>query len=215
MSKQTYVWDPLVRVFHWSLVLTFTIAYFTGDEESTLHVYSGYIVMGLIGIRIIWGLVGPRYARFSDFITSPAAVLDYLKGFIGKGSGRHYLGHNPAGGWMVIALMISILATGVSGLKVYGLEGHGPLAESTVGASVQPISGLIKTSADEYDDEHEYEKSETADHDEEFWEEIHEFLANFTVFLVLLHIGGVIASSLKQRQNLAKSMITGYKREDE
>jgi len=183
MHTKTYVWDPLVRFSHWTLVLAFTIAYLSGDEENALHVYSGYYILGLIAVRIIWGLIGTHYARFSHFAFSPAAVVDYLKGFIGAGSGKQYTGHNPAGSWMVIIMLLSLLATGLSGLLVYGLEGYGPLAQSS------------------------------SEFWEDAWEEIHELFANFTVLLVLVHIGGVIASSLKQGQNLVKSMVNGYKQD--
>ncbi len=208
MNNKVYVWDPLVRFFHWTLVLTFIIAYLTGDEDNTLHIYSGYYILGLVALRILWGVIGTRYARFSHIIYSPSAVIDYLKGFIGMGSGKKYIGHNPAGGWMVIAMLISLLLTGLSGLKAYGIEGHGPLAQSSDNLVAPLKQGFIKVStSDEDENDHEH------DEEDEFWEEIHEFFANFTVLLVLLHIVGVFASSLKQRQNLVKSMWTGYKRE--
>ena len=203
MSDKRYVWDRLVRFFHWTLVLAFIIAYLTGDEENALHVYSGYYILGLVGFRIIWGLFGTRYARFSNFIYPPSAVIDYLKGFILLGSGKKYLGHNPAGGWMVITMLVSLLVTGLSGLKAYGVEGHGPFAQNPIHLQKDSGAVLVRVSSSEKDE-----------HDEdEFWEEIHEFFANFTVFLVFVHIAGVLASSLKQRQNLARSMWTGYKRE--
>ncbi len=204
MKNQIYVWDYMVRFFHWTLVLMFTIAYLTGEELDLVHAYAGYYIIGLIGFRIIWGLVGTKYARFSQFITGRRAVIHYLRGLVSSQDTheeKQYIGHNPAGGWMVIALLVSILATGYSGLKVYGLEGNGPLAVSSAEYSQTPLPSLIKVS--DNDDE---------EADEEFWEEIHEFLANFTVFLVFLHIGGVLLSSRKHHQNLIKSMITGYKK---
>ncbi len=216
MSNKIYVWDPLVRFFHWTLVLAFTVAYITGDEENSLHVYSGYYILGLIPIRVIWGIIGTRYARFSNFIYSPSAVVDYLKGFVFMGSGKKYIGHNPAGSWMVFAMLISLLLTGLSGLKVYGLEGYGPLAQSPAIQPQHKQTMVYKVSSSERDDDnyeehHDDDDREEDNDEEELWEEIHEFFANFTLFLVFLHIGGVLASSIKQQQNLAKSMWTGYK----
>lgn len=71
MQNEIRVWDPLVRIFHWSLVVSFAIAYFSGDEENAIHIYSGYIVAALISFRLIWGFIGSRHARFSDFVYSP------------------------------------------------------------------------------------------------------------------------------------------------
>ena len=84
MNNEIRVWDPLVRFFHWGLVLTFVISYLSGDEESTLHVYAGYAVLGLITFRIFWGLVGTQYARFSNFVATPTTTIDYLKNLADK-----------------------------------------------------------------------------------------------------------------------------------
>ncbi len=205
MKNQIYVWDNMVRFFHWTLVLVFTIAYLTGEELDLVHAYAGYYIMGLIVVRIIWGFIGTKYARFSQFIRSPQAAFNYLKELFSSQKDNNeekYIGHNPAGGWMVIMLLLSILATGYSGLKVYGLEGNGPLAISATEYSQTQQSNLINVSDDGV---HENEQ------DEEFWEGIHEFLANFTVLLILLHVGGVILSSRKHHTNLIKAMITGFK----
>ena len=210
MNDKTYVWDLLVRIFHWTLVLAFIIAYLTGDEENALHVYSGYYILGLVLIRILWGLVGTRYARFRSFTFSPRSVQAYLKNLFSTGSGKKYTGHNPAGSWMVIIMLTSLLATGFSGLKVYGLEGYGPLAQTVKIDNLktdQHNTGLINVS----DSKKEHNKEKDKNGGDEFWEEIHEFLANFTVLLVLLHISGVILSSKKHGQNLIRAMITGYK----
>lgn len=203
MKNQIYVWDVLVRFFHWMLVLTFIIAYLSGEELDTLHAYAGYLILGLIGVRVIWGLIGSRYARFSQFMTSPGTAIEYLKNLLSsKPERKDYIGHNPAGGWMIIALLVSILATGFSGLKVYGLEGHGPLALADNGILPQQQGQRIMVASD---DDHE----DSAE--EEFWEETHELLANFMVLLIALHIAGVFLSSIKHRENLVKAMMSGYK----
>lgn len=207
MSEKIYVWDPLVRIFHWSLVLSFIVCYLTGEEEDLIHAWSGYVILGLIAFRIIWGLIGSKHARFSDFIYSPANTIIYLKDmFVGKV--KHYVGHNPAGGWMVMALLISLLLTSVSGLKVYGIEGYGPMASNSM-VIEKPSMMMVDYQFEKVDDD------DDRDHDgkegEDFWEEIHEFLANFTVLLIALHITGVIVSSIKEHQNLIRAMITGYK----
>ena len=200
-SPTVPVWDFAVRLFHWSLVVAFTIAYLTEDEFEDLHVWSGYIVLGLVLFRIVWGLVGTRYARFTQFIYSPARVIEYIVSLV-KGNPKHYTGHNPAGGYMVIALLLTLLGTTLSGLVVYGLEGKGPLANTTL--------VIIPAAHANGDDQLADDGKESPE--EERWEEIHEVLANITLFLVILHILGVIASSIAHRENLVRAMITGRKK---
>lgn len=191
------VWDGLVRIFHWTLAASFLIAYITQEEENIWHVYSGYTVLGLITFRVLWGVIGTKYARFSEFIYSPKMVLQYIKGLINNNPKR-YIGHNPAGGWMIVALLLSLFVVTISGLKVYAIEeGRGPLAGITTDLSV-----ISHANADSGEDEKE----------EEFWEEIHETSANIVLFLILMHIAGVVASSRLHNENLIKSMITGKKK---
>jgi cytochrome b len=205
MEKEIRVWDPLVRIFHWSLVLAFTIAYLSGDEESDLHIYAGYVVLGLISFRLIWGFIGTPYARFKDFVYSPRTIISYSKELV-AGKAKHYLGHNPAGGAMIIALLLGLAAASYSGLKVYAIEeGAGPLAQQST-----EISVISSAYADDDDDEHEGKKQEVGD--EDFWEEVHEASANFVLFLVILHIAGVFVSSKLHKENLVRAMITGNKK---
>lgn len=208
MTNEVRVWDPLVRIFHWSLVISFTIGYLTGDEESSLHVYAGYTVLGLICFRVLWGLIGTRYARFSDFVYSPAKVIDHVKGLFSSNP-RRYLGHNPVGGWMVITMLATLFVVTISGLKVYALEeGLGPLAGDAV--EIRLVSVARANDDDrEYRDDKDDEDAE--EFWEEFWEEIHEASSNFMLLLIALHIAGVMIASRLYRENLVRAMVTGKK----
>ncbi len=206
MKREVKVWDPLVRIFHWSLIIFFFIGYFTGEEESDLHIIAGYTVLGLITFRVLWGLIGPKYARFSNFIYSPSTVMQYAKDML-NGHAKPYVGHNPLGGMMIIALLVSLFAVSYSGLKVYAIEeGLGPLATPTTVTFVKTAQA-----DDDEDEEHEGEEDEA----EEFWEEIHEFFANFLLLLIALHVTGVIVASHREKQHLVKAMITGKKEVEE
>lgn len=116
-QKSIVVWDPFVRVFHWSLVTAYILAWATADEGGGLHERVGYFVLALIGLRVVWGLVGSRHARFSDFVLGPRRTLAYLRSLL-TGKATHYIGHNPIGGWMILALLLTLLATSVSGIQI-------------------------------------------------------------------------------------------------
>ena len=202
-SNEIRVWDPLVRIFHWSLVAAFTIAYLTEDDWQSLHVWAGYTVAGLVAFRLVWGFIGTEHARFRDFVFSPRTILAYLKDMLAFRS-RRYLGHNPAGGMMVIALLISLAATTLSGMQVYAVkENAGPFAAIQM-ENISPISAV-------YADEDEEEREGDHEGGDELWEELHEFFANFTLLLVFLHIGGVVFSSFAHGENLPRAMVTGKK----
>lgn len=181
------VWDPLVRVFHWALVLAFFTAYITEEDFLVIHTFAGYTVLGLILLRIVWGLIGSKHARFRDFIYSPEEIKGFFKETLLL-KAKRYLGHNPAGGAMIILLLVSLLITTASGIAVYGAEEHaGPLASWFTQSHSLWGDAL---------------------------EEIHEFFANFTLLLVFVHVAGVIIESVIHKENLVKSMIDGMKRSD-
>jgi len=201
------VWDPVVRIFHWSLVAAFTVAWLTGEEESRVHAFAGYAVIGLVLIRIAWGFVGTKYARFRDFVYRPSTVLDYARDML-TGKSKRYLGHNPLGGMMIIALQLSLLAASLSGLAVQGAkEGTGPFATITASTMVGAPRAISRAFADDGDKEDGAE-SEGAG---EAWKEAHEFFANLSLLLVVLHVAGVIVGSLAHRENLVRAMFTGRK----
>ena len=180
------VWDPLIRIFHWALVAAFTIAFFTDDEDMLIpHVWAGYVVIGLLVFRLLWGFVGSAHARFSDFVFAPSRVVSYLWDTF-QGDARRYLGHNPAGGWMIILLLVMLTLLSITGLVLYAADNHaGPLAGLMAGAGRDV---------------------------EEVFEGLHEFFANFTIFLVIIHVAGVVVESILHKENLVWAMVNGYKR---
>jgi len=116
-SARVKVWDIALRLFHWSLVSAYVLAWLSADEWDRFHNQVGYVVAALIGLRIIWGLVGSTHARFSDFIYKPSTVLRYLRDSL-VGKARRYIGHNPAGGAMVAVLLLSLIGVTVSGIAM-------------------------------------------------------------------------------------------------
>ena len=207
LPNEARVWDPVVRIFHWSLVASFTIAWLTGEEESRPHVLAGYAVIGLVLIRVVWGFVGTKYARFRDFVYPPSAVLAYAREIL-AGKSKRYLGHNPLGGMMIIALLLSLLAASVTGLVLQGAkEGTGPFAAIAVSTSVTAPAVISRAVADDDDKENNGGNGEA----DETWKELHEFFANLSLLLVVLHIAGVIVGSIVHRENLVRAMFTGRK----
>lgn len=192
----TKVWDPVVRIGHWLLVAGFAVAWLTEDDFLAVHVWAGYTVAVVIGIRMLWGFVGTRHARFRNFLCSPVESLRYLRD-LPRRRAKRYLGHNPAGAAMIVALLLTLAVTGASGLMLHAIEHDaGPLA-----AWVTPLGRDAQGEPSAADEERE-----------EFWEEIHEVAANLALFLVVLHVVGVVASSVAHRENLVRAMITGRKR---
>jgi cytochrome b len=144
-QDQVYVWDPFVRIFHWSVVIAFTVAYLV-ENPLIVHVWAGYVIGSLIVARLIWGLFGPSHARFSDFTYSPAATLRYVLDLI-RFHAKRYLGHSPGGAAMVFALLVFLAATVVTGLVVYGGDQQaGPLAgmfSKDTGEAVEEVHEVI------------------------------------------------------------------------
>ncbi|MGE0674874.1 MAG: cytochrome b/b6 domain-containing protein [Methylibium sp.] len=207
-STEVRVWDPFVRVAHWTIAIAFIVAYLTEDDSMTVHVWAGYVIGILVLLRVIWGFFGPRHARFTDFVCGPIPALAYLRDLFLFRAKRH-VGHSPAGGAMVIALLLFLAATVASGLVLYAEDrGAGPLAPflaQAPSASVPPPDGARST---------QLKEGERRMRRESALEEIHEALANVTLVLVIIHIMGVILASFIHHENLTRSMVTGRKRRD-
>jgi cytochrome b len=174
LSAEVRVWDPLLRIAHWTLVASVLATWVTAelklDAAKRAHEWVGYAALAVIALRLAWGWIGPRYARFGQFVRPPAATLAYARAVIAHTEPR-YLGHNPLGGWMVMALLAMGAAAGLSGWlsitdRFWGVE----------------------------------------------WvQELHEALANALYALVGLHLGGVVFTSVRHRENLVRAMLTGRK----
>lgn len=218
------VWDPIVRVGHWVLVIGVFTAYFTGDEVPTIHVWAGYAVAATVVIRVLWGFIGTRHARFSSFATGPARVWRYLKG-LATGESERSIGHTPAGAAMTIALLLALTGTTGTGMALLAVEeGQGPLAPFIT----QDSGGATSAAGSHDDDEEAHERGEAGDrlyregagHEdaegeaggEDLLETLHSAFVYLTLALAGLHVLGVLASSIAHRENLPKAMVTGRKR---
>ena len=203
------VWDPAVRAGHWALVVAFAAAYLTGEGEQegltgVVHVWAGYAVGIIVALRVLWGLIGPTYARFADFVFGPVKVFRYLLDLV-LGRAHRYAGHSPAGGAMVLALLLCLMGTVVTGLVAYGDQGKGPLASGTL--------GLVAQSHAEFDrSQRDNPAGRRPERAESMVGELHGTLANLTLALVVLHLLGVGLASVVHRENLVRAMVDGRKR---
>lgn len=184
-SRQVYVWDRMVRFFHWSVLVIVVAIYVTGESGMQYtHELIGYGLSVLLAVRFAWGWIGSGHARFHSFIQSPSQVLRYFSSIV-RGQPKHYLGHNPAGGAMVLALLVTLTLMVVSGLVILAtIEFEGPL--------VAVLHNVTDQTA-------------------YLWFELHELALDILFVLIAMHIAGVAVASVQHRENLPRSMITGYK----
>lgn len=165
------VWDPVVRLIHWTVVVAVSLNLFILKPGRLYHRYVGYVVIGAVSIRLVWGFVGTRHARFSDFFPTPGRLIPYVKALL-RGEEPRHIGHNPAAAVMMLALLVLLLATGITGWMT----------------TLDAFWG------------------------EDWLEELHGGFANAIMVLALVHAAAAIIESLRHRENLVWSMVTGRKR---
>lgn len=165
------VWDPVVRLIHWTVVVAVSLNLFILKPGRLYHRYVGYVVIGAVLIRLVWGFVGTRHARFSDFFPTPGRLIPYVKALL-RGEEPRHIGHNPAAAVMMLALLVLLLATGITGWMT----------------TLDAFWG------------------------EDWLEELHGGFANAIMVLALVHAAAAIIESLRHRENLVWSMVTGRKR---
>lgn len=153
-TRKILVWDAPVRVFHWLMVLSFAGAYLTSEGEAwkLVHITLGYTMAGLVAFRIVWGLMGTRYARFSAFIRGPKAVSRYVGSML-RGQPEHHLGHNPAGAVAIVLLLVLTLGIVATGWASYNElaggwvgEVHGAAANVMLGVIGVHVAGVVVAS---------------------------------------------------------------------
>lgn len=154
VPTRVLVWDLPTRLSHWLLAASFLGAYLISEGERwrAVHALLGYTAAGLVAFRLLWGLFGTRYARFTGFAWSPRAVRAYLRSLLDR-SPHHYVGHNPAGSWAVAALLAMVAATAASGWAVLNDVGpewledlHDAVASATLALVGLHVAAVVVSS---------------------------------------------------------------------
>lgn len=178
------VWDLFVRLSHWLIVLLVVSAWVSahyGDVEYKWHTWNGYTVFVLVITRLIWGIVGSTSARFSQFLTFPKRILLYLIDLV-RGEAPNYLGHNPAGGWMVITVLFVLLAQATTGLfSSDDIVNEGPFVYYASSDVVALMTG---------------------------W---HHFFFDLLTILIVLHVLAVLYHQIIKKEKIIMAMIHGRK----
>lgn len=177
------IWDVPTRLFHWTLASSFALAWLTseGDRWRSIHVFLGYLILGLVGFRLVWGFTGSHFSRFASFWFGPQAAFAYLKQVLTGHAPRH-IGHNPTGSLAIYILLTMAVLVGATGIVTLGGDEQQGLATGWFSfAQIQWVKNA------------------------------HEWLAISMLLVVAGHVTGVVVESVLHKENLASSMITGFK----
>jgi cytochrome b len=185
-GRTVRVWDPATRLFHWALVILVAVNIYTGSVgglwEMDLHMLSGQAILSLVLFRVVWGLVGSRHSRFADFVRGPAAIVDYLRRLRRGDDGPPVRGHNPLGGWSVMAMLVSLLLQASTGLYANDdIFTEGPLAKTVSKATSDTLT----------------------------W--VHHVNSKVLFVLIAVHLLAVFGYLIVKHDNLIRPMITGRK----
>ncbi len=184
-TERVRLWDPMLRVYHWLLaglvILNWCLGKF-GPDSMSLHFWCGYAIAALLVFRVVWGIAGPRSARFSNFVTGPRGIVGYGRGLFRR-EPSYWRGHNPLGALSVIAMLVVLAGQVGAGLisDPDDFVNVGPLADKVSGATSSAAVG---------------------------W---HHFGADVILILVILHVGMIAYYRIWKREDLVAPMITGWK----
>ena len=178
------VWDLPTRLFHWVLVALIALQYATGEYhvfDMRWHYWFGYATLALIVFRVLWGFAGSQTSRFSDFLRGPAAAVRYMKSILSTNPQRS-IGHNPLGGWSVLALLLCVAVQAISGLFASDeIDNDGPFAARVSSKTMKWMTWL------------------------------HDWNQNLLLALIVLHVIAVLLYLVRRHENLIVPMISGRK----
>ncbi len=177
------VWDAPTRLFHWAIVVLIAVSYFSMKFDNVeLHYLSGYTMLSLLLFRLCWGIVGSETSRFRQFMRSPVEGLRHLASFGAREPDRQ-IGHNAAGGWMVLFMLAVLAVQAVTGLFAGDpVEGGGPFVDQIAGSTQKWLNT------------------------------VHALNWNLILALMALHILAILAYAAVKRHDLVRPMVTGKKR---
>ncbi len=187
MTKKHLIWDLPLRIFHWLLVVCIAGAWYTSKQDNDmidLHLIFGYVTLGLIVFRILWGFIGTTHSRFSQFVPTPSKLIKYIKTFNTNDNTQHHAGHNPMGSLMVLFMLVIILLQALSGLVMNDdIFTTGPYN----GALDESIEAILVF--------------------------IHRNSFNVIIGAIVMHLLAIAFYKISKKQSLVKPMITGKKSE--
>ncbi|MGV0817459.1 cytochrome b/b6 domain-containing protein [Martelella sp. AMO21009] len=189
-------WDPVVRLSHWLIAAAVIINGLISERGGAIHIWIGWIAMAVLVIRLVWGMIGPKEARFTAFPPDPRAATSHLFSLL-RGKPKEYPSHNPAGAIMVYALWACLVVVIATGLIM--TDAKTPITIANERAAVEQGNWSVLAGEDE----------EASEYSDEIVKEIHETAANLMLILALVHVAGVAAESYALRRNLVRPMIKG------
>jgi cytochrome b len=190
------LWDPVVRVSHWGIALAVLLNAVLTEGGGIIHIWIGWTALALLVIRVIWGFVGPREARFAAFPPSPAGALSHLRDLVAWRP-KHYASHNPAGALMAYVMWAALAVVIGTGIAMTGTG---------------PFGALERKAAVETEDWSTLDLGESKGEAGEVLKEVHEVAGNLLLILAALHVGGVVIESRAMRRNLVRPMLGGAPR---
>jgi cytochrome b len=216
-TSRVRAWDPLVKLTHWGIALAVLVNGVFTEEGSGWHVWVGTGMAALLGVRLLWGFIGPKEARFSAFPPSPARALAHV-GDIAAGRKAPHASHNGLGALMAYALWATLAVVAVTGFAMSGVPGtasarvEAPMVPA-VTAPLAPVAGEADEEGEEQDEGDEGGDAERADGGEgpEWIEEVHEAAANLLFVLAALHIGGVLFETRRMGPVVIRRMTGGVR----